>query len=379
VSAWLIAEREFRAYVRTASFWAALIVTPLLMVVMLLATRPATPVHPTAVRIFAANSALASSTATALTDAANADGHPIILLQPGQAGAATRVEVLARTDGAVEIRLNGPLRLSTAARELLARTLELDSARQRLGARQPPARVVATPTRADAGAVDALGRIATVMMLWLTLTGSLGMLLQAVVRERGNHSLEGLLAGAGATDIVLGKLLGVGAVSALVLATWLGSAAALAPLTPASGGIASALLHRVAGPAALARDAAIYLFAFAFYGLVTIALGARARDSAAAQNLARPMFALLLVVFFVSLATSLGAGAGFAWLKFAAPFTPFVLLLEPPRQGLLLADLLAGALLVAATGLAGCMAVGGMRLDPRPLPPFPRFGLSAAK
>jgi ABC-2 type transport system permease protein len=367
VSAWLIADREFRAYVGTASFWAALIVAPFLMVVILATTRSAPHPPRAPVRIFATNPALSNSAAVALADAAIADGRPIVVLQPGQAGVATRVDVSAGTDGGVQMRLSGPLRLSTAARALWLRTMELDSLRQHLGVRLAPAVLIVAPTRADANAIGALGRIATVVMLWLTLTGSLGMLLQAVVRERGNRSLEGLLAAASATEVVLGKLVGVGAVSALVLIAWLASAAVLAPLTATSGNLASVLLRGIADPASLARASAIYVMAFAFYGLVTIALGARARDSAAAQNLARPMFGILLAVFFVALATSVGVGEELAWLKYAAPFTPFMLLLEPPAQGFSLADGAALALFALATAIAGAMAVSGLKLNPPPL------------
>jgi ABC-2 type transport system permease protein len=364
VNAWLIAEREFRAYVGTASFWAAALLAPLLMLVMLLATRaPAENPPPTPVRILAADPSLASLASGALVDAAAADGQRIVILPRDQAGAGSQVDVARGADGAIEVRLTGSFQLSAPASAVLVRSLELGATQERV--RGPPtvARLVVTPARADSTGV--LGRIATVMLLWLTLTGSLGMLLQAVVRERGNRSLESLLAAASATDVVFGKLLGVGAVSALVLVTWLGSAAALGSLTPVGGGIVPALLRGIANPASLVRDGVIYALAFAFYGFVTIAVGARARDSASAQNLARPLFAVLLVVFFLSLATSLGAARGLAWLAFVAPFTPFMLLLEPIGQVMTLPAVVAFALMIGATALACLSAVSGVTFDPR--------------
>ena len=213
----------------------------------------------------------------------------------------------------------------------------------------------------------AISRFGLVMMLWMTLTGSLGMLLQAVVRERSNRALESLLAAARPWDIVLGKVAGVGGVSLLVVAAWLGSSLVLSGLAPSSRGIVAAVLHGLAQPAELLRAGAIYVLAFAFYGLTTIAVGALARDNADAQNLARPMFAVLLAVFFTSMAQAFGAH-GLAWLVYLPPFTPFMLLLQPQPAGVALPAL---AILAAAAILAGWGAVRSLRLAPAG-PLFPR-------
>ena len=42
------------------------------------------------------------------------------------------------------------------------------------------------------------------------------------------------------------------------------------------------------------------------------------------------MFAVLLAAFFAALAAAGGNGGQLAWLVYVAPFTPFMLLLEPP-------------------------------------------------
>jgi ABC-2 type transport system permease protein len=216
---------------------------------------------------------------------------------------------------------------------------------------RPPAK-----SNLDASTVS---RIALALLLWLTLVGSLGMLLQAVVRERSNRALESLLAAARPIDIVLGKLGGVGAVSVLVLAAWLGSAAALGSVSASTGGGLAALLSAFADPATLARAGLIYVFGFAFYGLLTVAVGAMARDNADAQNLARPMFAVLLVVFFMVLSMAQGAGAMPAWLLYAPPFTPFALLISPQSPG---AEALAIGILMSATLAAGLWAARSLRV-----------------
>ncbi len=230
----------------------------------------------------------------------------------------------------------------------------------------PPVVRMASETAPPAHGPDAAGmsRFTMVMLLWLTLTGSLGMLLQAVVRERANRALESLLAAASPVEIVYGKLLGVGGVSALVLISWLGSAVALAPLAPQAGGLASALIQGLAAPLTLVRAGGIYLLSYAFYGLVTVAVGAAARDSAAAQNLSRPMFAVLLAAFFAALVGATGGAAKLGWLVYLPPFTPFMLLLQPAGEGSVVRDLTSLALLAGATILASGWAVRGLALAP---------------
>jgi ABC-2 type transport system permease protein len=197
------------------------------------------------------------------------------------------------------------------------------------------------------------------------------MLLQAVVRERANRALEGLLAAASSADVVFGKLIGVGAVSLLVLGAWLGSAAALAPLAPRDAGLAAAVLGDLGDPASLARAGVIYVLAFAFYGLLTIAVGAAARDTAQAQNLSRPMFAVLLAAFFAAMACATGGRAVTSWLAIAPPFSPFVLLAAPPDALSLATQLSALGSMGLGAGLCAIWAMRGLELGPRSKGPAP--------
>jgi ABC-type Na+ efflux pump permease subunit len=316
----LIAAREFRAYAMTASFWVALAIGPLLMTGALLATAKGPAAH----------TAPQAASLTLSRDPA----------------------------GAVQARFSPSFPLSATGKAQVLRVLEADGA--------GPVHLAPEPRRSGPNA-DTLRRFAMVMMLWMTLVGSLGMLLQAVVRERANRALESLLAAAQPLEIVLGKLTGVGAVSLLVMGSWLGASAALGALASASGGVVASLLQGFAQPAMLAQGAAVYVLAFAFYGLTTIAVGALARDNADAQNLARPMFAVLLAVFFTSMASAFGAH-GLSWLVYLPPFTPFMLLLQPQPAGVALPAL---AILAAAAILAGWGAVRSLRLAPAG-PLFPR-------
>jgi ABC-2 type transport system permease protein len=309
--------------------------------------------------------AVTRSATSALIDATRVEGRPISVTATAR-DAAARVSVSESADGGGVVAFEGAVPLSASGRALVVKSLERDALARRIGAAAPAWRIAGGGARAAASpfAAGAAARFGLVMLLWLTLTGSLGMLLNAVVRERANRALEMLLGAARPADIVFGKLVGVGAVSLLVLSVWLG-AAALAPLAPGASGPTAAVLAALGDPAVLARAGVIYVMGYAFYGLLTIAIGAAARDSAQAQNLSRPMFAVLLAAFFASLASVAGAASQLNWLVWAPPFTPFMLLLEPPSA--ISPAQLAISLGVLAAGAALC-AVAAMRrlsLGPR--------------
>jgi len=321
---WLIAEREFRTYVATLSFWVALAVGPLAAGGgLMLAQNAQRPVRPVVVQIVSQDAGLIDAAKAALQEAAALEERHLTF---GESG--FRLTVRAISPPVVELDFVQNFPLSATGRMLMARTLERDSARRtsRAASLTVHQKISHASHRPDAAAV---ARFLSVLILWLTLTGSLGMLLQTVVRERATRALESLLSAAAPWQIMTGKLLGVGGVSLLILFAWLGSSVALSLAVPESG-LAPAIVAELARPELLFRAAIVYCSAYAFYGSITVALGAMARDSASAQNLARPMFALLVIAFFLALASSMGGTPSvFSWLLYVPVFTPFLLLLHP--------------------------------------------------
>ena len=356
-SAWLIAEREFRTYVATLSFWVALAIGPLAAGIGLtLAQTAHRPPAPVAIEIVSADAALAGAVQKALVAAASLEGRPFTF-----GPSKVQVMVNPKTPSALELEFTSGFPLSATGRALLARTMERDAARRGLATDPLTVRDIAPAEGSRKPGPQAIARFLLMMMLWLTLTGSLGMLLQTVVRERATRALESLLAAASPGEIMAGKLAGVGAVSLLILAAWLGSIAALAWLRPGTG-IGPAVLAELASPALLLRAAIIYLLAYAFYGSITVALGGMARDSASAQNLARPMFIVLVLAFFAALAFATGSVAPASWLLYIPVLTPFLLLLIPAVAMplwllLLLLGQLALSSLLAARFAAGRIAL----------------------
>jgi ABC-2 type transport system permease protein len=276
-------------------------------------------------------------------------GGALLAARSAPAGPSEQTLVLSPTTGGFEAHFSRDFPLSPAARAKLIEGLRGEGV----------AVTSAAPEGRSSDDIAALSRFMLVVMLWTTLTGSLGLLLQAVVRERANRALEILLAAARPLDIVLGKVLGIGALSTLVLATWLAGPVLAAAFAPASGSLTGAILHQLADPVLLLRGAVIYVLAFGFYGFVTVMVGSMARDNAEAQNLARPVFAVLLAVFFAALAAA-GGGGGPAWLVYVPPFTPFLLLATPTPAGIEAPALL---IMVGATLLAAWCAGRALRLE----------------
>ncbi len=315
----LIAEREFRTYVATLSFWLSLALAPLVAGTVLLFSHGVQP--PAHIGIEGGGGQIAQSATQALEEAGRLEGRHFVF---GPGGA--NLIFSRRGPDELDMAFSAGFPLSPTGRAMVGHLIERDAAREtaRKAALAVRDSSLDAPTGVDTGM---LSRLAAMLMLWLTLTGSLGMLLQAVVRERANRALESLLAAAEGWEIVAGKMLGVGAVSLLVLSVW-GGTAALLPLLAGHSAALSAIAGGFSQPAMLLHNAAIYVCAYIFYGAITLALGAVARDSASAQNAARPMFVLLLAGFFIAM---FAAGRQEAsWLILLPPFTPFLLLVLPP-------------------------------------------------
>lgn len=357
-SVWLIAWREVKTYVGTASFWIALVTAPLMLAAALGLAHLSAP--PMAHVRLTAPPAEARSLADAIVGAGHLEGRTISVDDHGPGpGVSLDRDALGR----LSVRFDDATPLTAPGRMLVVRTLERDLARTGRATPGPDVRLDSAPVNPRAADLKGAARFGVALMLWLTLAGSLGMLLQAIVRERASRALESLLASVRPWEVVAGKLAGVGLVSAVVVSCWLGTAAGVGALGAGVRGTLAGLLQALNDPKLLLSAVAIYPLAFAFYGLVTLAIGARARDTASAQNLARPMFAMLLGAFFATL-SSTGAGPmPPTWLVYAPPFAPFLLLTRPqPWAG----EALAIGLLAVSTVVAAWLAVRSVDLDRRP-------------
>lgn len=321
----IIAGREVRTYVATLSFWIALVAPPVLALGLnaLAPASPTTPARMTPYRV-TGPAALDPGVDAALQEAAGLEG--LALRRTGDLGRAP-ITLSEDAQGLV-LAFPAGFPLSAEGRVLVARTVERD-----IGSRGDggvSVRILGAAGAGQSGSIrdESVQGLIRALTVWILLTGSLGMLLQAAVRERSNRALESLLAAASPHAILFGKLVGVGAVSLVMLSGWLLGGSLLGQLSDLQG-MAAIAAGAFRTPQDLVATVAAYLSAFLLYGLATIGVGAAARDSASAQNLVRPVFGALIVVLLVVMRAGV-SGGGRSGLLFVPPAAPFLWLSMSP-------------------------------------------------
>lgn len=353
---WLIAWREITAYAGTLSFWLALVAGPVLILIAAMLTGPMMTAKPTerTVAIAADDAELARAARESLTEAARLQGRAVQIAGPAEA--QTQISIAAGPDG-LAVSSQG-LPISQVEWALLSRDLS-GGERHAVTLRQ------AKPQAPDTGPAASAGRFAMVVLLWMNLVGALGMLLQAIVRERANRALEILLTSARPLEIVLGKLIGVAALSCIVVAGWLSVGAGVAAVGAVTGraGVGALLAGLLVDPAQAALAGVVYVLAFLMYGAAILGLSALSKDMPAAQNASRPVFGLLLIAFFAAMGMMTDA-ARFGWLLWAPPLTPFVLLMQDPAE--LGPWTVAGALLLMSASSLAVFALAARGVSARP-------------
>lgn len=354
---WLIAWREIAAYAGTLSFWLALVAGPVLIIIAALLTGPMMAAKPReqTISILAADADLARAARASLIEAGRLQGRAVRIVEAPEA--QTRISIASEPGGTVVSSQGAPI--SQVAWALLSRDLA-GGERHAVSLRQAKPREAA-----DGGGVAAAGRFAVVVLLWMNLVGALGMLLQAIVRERANRALEILLTSARPLEIVLGKLIGVAVLSCIVVAGWLSVGASVAAVGAATGqaGVGAMLSALLLKPLDMALAGVVYVLAFLMYGAAILGLSALSKDMPAAQNASRPVFGLLLIAFFAAMGMMSDA-VRFGWLLWAPPLTPFVLLMQDPAElGVLK---VAGALLLMAASSAAVFALAARSVSARP-------------
>lgn len=174
------------------------------------------------------------------------------------------------------------------------------------------------------------------MLLWLTIFTGAYMLLVSMVEEKINKVLEMLLASTRFSEIFVGKLVGVGALTLASLSPWI--LLGVFSIIGASQLGDSAVIDGLA----IALDQKMIIFlpiflvlGFVFYGSIFIALGSLAESMQDASTLMTPMMLLMTAcILIVPLGMSTpDSPILFAaqWFPFSAPFAAIVRLpADPP-------------------------------------------------
>ncbi|MGH6957223.1 MAG: ABC transporter permease [Caulobacteraceae bacterium] len=360
-----IAAREYMAFVRTAGFWVAICLAPLGLIAAIFFTGAAR--HATAPPAIAIVDLTGAGYGQALTKALTASHPPPVVVIPAPIGPPASAKEAARLlkpylrgdrtapyglrlDAAAVI--HGPPDrpsldlwtrnveapgLQEAVRAALAEAMRQERLRRAglspafiagLQADQP--QVTQFSPKSRAGPVSMRDRLPGVVgfamgiVLWsLILTGA-GILLNSVIEEKQNRILEVLLTSASASEIMGGKMLGAGAVTATALAVWAAvGLGAFGWRDPAMVGQIAALFF--------GRGLALYFLVYfvggyLMYAALFTTIGAFCETPREAQTLLGPLM-LLLTIPLIFMGQAIGAPDAplLRALSWIPPFTPFLM------------------------------------------------------
>ncbi|MDD7968769.1 ABC transporter permease [Actinomycetospora lemnae] len=215
-----------------------------------------------------------------------------------------------------------------------------------------PVFVAVEPPDPQAGPRLGLG-LAGAFLLFFSIQSYGAMVAQGVVEEKASRVVEIVLSSVRPWQLLLGKVLGLGAVGLLQLVILGGAGLAVA-------GVAGVL---VVGPGLVTTLVSVvvwYLLGFALYATVFAAAGSLVSRQEDTQSVLSPVTITVLLGFVVgfNLLTSDPRGTGITVLSLLPPFSP---LFMPARVALGVAPVgqvvLAFALTIAFTGVV--LALGG--------------------
>jgi ABC-2 type transport system permease protein len=383
-----VARREYLERVRSKTFVIATILGPLLMaglmvVPMLMATRSGKPLR---VAVVDEGGALQDAAEQALRVARSED-KPRFVVAPSGSGspevriAALKRQVLARQlDGYVVLPAGA---VDSARASYFGRTvsnqIDLRTMRHALsdllrGERLEKAGLEAARIkeltkelelktlqlsekgeREERGAAILLA-IVLMMILYMSILMWGQAVMTGVIEEKGSRVIEVLASGVPATQLLAGKLLGIGAAGLTQLAVWTASLAALS-LAPLQAG-PDALSMPDIPPLVLVSFVLFFLLGFLLFAALYAAIGSAVNTVQEAQNFVFPVLLPLIagLVCFPVVLEAPDSGLSIA-LSLVPPISPLIMFLRiivltPPLWQIALSLVLLLATIVAVLWLA---------------------------
>ncbi len=362
-----IAAREYLSYLRTPGFWLSLIMAPAIGALSGLgpiwAERSA-PVRTVAIVDFSHAGAAVAHTLAAENNPRSirviAPPPEVAAATPEQARAALQpylagervlpdggklnaAAILTGEPQAISVDLwsrdVGDVSLGSAVRQAGSevmrterlRALGVDAGKLAAADAAKPSFHEFSPKAASGGRVSLKDRLPTfaalglAFTLWMmTVTGA-GILLNSVIEEKSNRVLEVLLSSASVPEILGGKILGVAALAATVLAVW-GGAGLIAVVRFAPPGLADQMAAALMTHGLIAIFLAYFVLGYLMYASIFVAIGAFCETPREAQTLVGPLMLMLsLPMIFLSQAIKRPDAPLLEWLAWFPPFTPFLM------------------------------------------------------
>ncbi len=387
---YLIARREYLAYVGAWGFWLSLLTAPLLLALFAVGPLLAGRAEPTrALAVIAENPRDAEAISAAFA-ARGADALPkYVLVEPP---ARTAAAIAPWLTGAQTVTIEGEARPLFAALFVhnAGEAASIDYWSVNLTDRSPSelaVSAIAGRQRADALAARGLDAVETAriealepelaqydpraqtghavtsrdrapylvgmvlsFVLWSAVMGVANMLLTGVIEEKSNKILDSLLTSASPLQILVGKLTGVAAVSFTLFGVWgLMGGSSLSLLGGGQTGFGAEVAAAALDPGLLGAFLLMFLGGYLIYGALFLALGSLCDTLQESQSLLGPVFFVLtLPILLVGPAfqnPSAPLIVGASWFPL---FTPFVMMMRAP-SGLSLAEFAGPMVVLAAT------------------------------
>ncbi|MGE0596560.1 MAG: ABC transporter permease [Hyphomonadaceae bacterium] len=192
--------------------------------------------------------------------------------------------------------------------------------------------------------------LALAFILWSVVFSTANMLLAGVLEEKSNKILDTLLTSISPLEMLIGKLLGVAAVSATLFLFWGALGGSLLTLAAQQAGesilgqIAAAFLE----PRLLTAFGIGFVFGYLMYGAIFLALGSLCESQQEAQTLLGPVVLVLaLPMMLIAPALDNPNAPIIETASWVPIFTPFLLLIRAPS----------GLDWIEIAGMAGAMAL----------------------
>lgn len=387
---YLIARREYLAYVGAWGFWLSLLTAPLLLGLFAVGPMLAGRAEPTRALAVIAEDPRDAEAIKASFDARGADALPkYVLVDPP---ARTSKDIAPWLTGAKTVTVEGEPRPLFAALFVSSagETAAIDYWSVNLTDRGPAdraVRAIAERQRAEAMAkrgldasetarIEALepalaqydpraqsGQAVTSkdrapylvamvfsFVLWSAVMGVANMLLTGVIEEKSNKILDSLLTSASPLQILIGKLMGVAAVSFTLFSVWgLMGGSSLSLIGGGASGFGAEVAAAALNPGLLGAFLLLFLGGYLIYGALFLALGSLCDTLQESQSLLGPVFFVLTLPILLVGPAFQNPNAplivGASWFPL---FTPFVMMMRAPA-GLSFTDFAGPLVLLAAT------------------------------
>ncbi len=167
-----------------------------------------------------------------------------------------------------------------------------------------------------------------VYVLWIAIFTVAQMLLNNTIEEKSNRIIEVLLSSVTASELMIGKLLGIAAVGLTMVGAWLFSMFAVLQIKAGSEAeIASQLLAVLKSSGLLSAFVVYFLLGYLLYAGAFLAIGSVCNTLKEAQNMMGPIMVIMIVPLITMMFIPKDPNGTLATvLSWIPPYTPFVMM-----------------------------------------------------